>query len=102
MELHRWLTANKPPEDVCFTHGDYCLPNIYIDGEAVTGFVDVGRGGIADKWQDIALCVRSLGYNLGSMGNSEKDKYIGLLFSRLGIEPDWNKTKYYILLDELF
>ena len=96
--LHNWLTANRPPEDLCFTHGDYCLPNVFIDGAAVTGFVDFGRGGIADKWQDIALCLRSLRYNLGDI----EDMYIDLLFSRLGIAPDWEKINYYILLDELF
>jgi len=68
----------------------------------VTGFIDVDRGGVADKWQDIALCVRSLGYNLGEIAQAEKDKCICLLFSCLGLEPNWDKIKYYILLDELF
>lgn len=98
-ELYQWLIENRPPEDMCFTHGDFCLPNIFIDGNAVTGFIDVGRGGIADKWQDIALCVRSLGYNLR---HTEPQKYINLLFSYLGISPDKEKIHYYIMLDELF
>ncbi len=102
MELYRWLCENKPPEDITFTHGDYCLPNVFIGEKAVTGFVDFGRGGLADKWQDIALCVRSLRYNLGNIGETEKDKYIDLLFSRLGLQPDAEKIRYYILLDELF
>lgn len=102
MDLYNWLTANKPPEDISFTHGDYCLPNVFIDGKEVTGFIDVDRGGVADKWQDIALCVRSLGYNLGEIAQAEKDKCICLLFSCLGLEPNWDKIKYYILLDELF
>lgn len=25
-----------------------------------------------------------------------------ILFEKLGIEPDWEKIRYYILLDELF
>jgi kanamycin kinase/aminoglycoside 3'-phosphotransferase-3 len=102
MDLYQWLTANKPPEETFFTHGDYCLPNIFINGAEVAGFIDVGRGGVADRWQDIALCVRSLGYNLRDTAGAEKDKYIGLLFSHLGIKPDWEKINYYILLDELF
>ncbi|MCL1807346.1 MAG: hypothetical protein FWG31_06560 [Oscillospiraceae bacterium] len=73
-----------------------------MDGETVTGFIDAGRGGLADKWQDIALCVRSLGYNLRDSGQTEKDRYTALLLSCLGVEPDWVKIKYYILLDELF
>lgn len=99
MELYQWLVENRPPEELCFTHGDFCLPNIFIDGKTVTGFIDIGRGGIADKWQDIALCVRSLGYNLR---HTEQQKYIDLLFTHLGIQPDEAKIRYYILLDELF
>lgn len=100
MELYRYLSFNKPPEDLCFTHGDYCLPNIFLDHGSVTGFIDVGRGGIADKWQDIALCVRSLGYNLRNV--KEKEQYLNLLFDCLNSKPDWDKINYYILLDELF
>ena len=31
-----------------------------------------------------------------------EEKYVKLFFDLLGIEPDWEKIKYYILLDELF
>jgi kanamycin kinase/aminoglycoside 3'-phosphotransferase-3 len=79
--------------------GRYCLPNVFIDGNAMTGFIDVGRGGIEDKWQDVALCVRSLGYNLR---HTDKQKYVDLLFSHLGLQPNEEKICYYILLDELF
>ena len=99
MGLYRWLVENRPPEELCFTHGDFCLPNIFIDGQTVTGFIDIGRSGIADKWQDIALCVRSLRHNLR---HTESQKYIDLLFAHLGIQPDKAKIHYYIMLDELF
>lgn len=100
MDLYHWLIENKPSEELCFTHGDYFLPNIFIDGNFVTGFIDLGRAGIADKWQDIALCVRSIGYNLRNCDG--KDRYVDMLFEHLKIEPDWEKINYYILLDELF
>jgi len=100
--LYTWLDKNRPKEDLCFSHGDYCLPNIFIDDTKISGFIDVGRGGVADKYQGIALCVRSIGYNLRELEQAEKDKCITLLFSHLGITPDWNKINYYILLDELF
>ncbi len=99
IELYHWLVENRPPEELCFTHGDFCLPNIFIDGKTVTGFIDVGRGGVSDKWQDIALCVRSLNYNLR---HTDQQKYINLLFTYLGIQPDEAKIRYYTLLDELF
>jgi aminoglycoside phosphotransferase len=40
--------------------------------------------------------------NIWDRTEAEKEKYRDLLFSHLGIEPDWNKLNYYILLDELF
>jgi aminoglycoside 3'-phosphotransferase-3 len=63
MELYEWLCDNKPAEEPCFVHGDYCLPNIFIH-EGKCGFIDIGNAGIADTWEDISMCVRSLGYNL--------------------------------------
>jgi kanamycin kinase/aminoglycoside 3'-phosphotransferase-3 len=95
-ELYEYLVANKPQEELCFTHGDYCLPNVFFDMGKVSGYIDLGRAGIADKWFDIAICVRSLEYNLKS-----KD-YTNLFFESLGIKPNYEKINYYILLDELF
>ncbi len=95
-ELYTFLIENKPNQELVFSHGDYCLPNIFFKNHVVSGFIDLGNCGIADKWQDIALCVRSLEHNLGN-----KD-YIDLLFKELGIERDDEKIRYYILLDELF
>ncbi len=95
-ELYDYLVANQPKEELVLSHGDYCLPNVFLDNENVIGFIDLGRAGIADIWQDIALCVRSLEYNLKSK------KYTDLLFECLNIKPDYEKINYYILLDELF
>lgn len=98
--LYAYLVNHQPKEEMCFTHGDYCLPNIFMEGDRFTGLIDMGRAGIADKWQDIALCVRSLGYNLRGIG--DKDYYVNLLFEKLGLVPDEEKLRYYILLDDLF
>jgi len=95
-ELYEYLVKNQPKEEFVFSHGDYCLPNLFFDHGKVTGYIDLGRSGVADKWQDIALCVRSLTFNLKS------NSYNKLLFECLGIEPNEEKIEYYILLDELF
>ena len=34
-------------------HGDYCLPNVMLDGWRVSGFIDLGNGGIGDRHIDI-------------------------------------------------
>jgi aminoglycoside phosphotransferase len=104
-ELLKWLEDNRPDEDLVFTHGDFCLPNIFAEDSNITGFIDLGRMGVADKWQDIALCYRSLKHNFEGKYNGGY-YYDGfspnMLFEKLGIEVDQKKLRYYILLDELF
>ena len=102
--LLRWLYGNMPGEEPVLSHGDYCLPNLFGEGGKVTGYIDLGRTGIADRWCDIALCYRSLSHNYsGKYHGSAYSHYDDmLLFQELGIEPDWEKIRYYILLDELF
>lgn len=58
-----WLEKNQPPVEPVFSHGDFCLPNIFLEDGQVKGFIDLGRAGVADKWKDIALCYRSLKHN---------------------------------------
>lgn len=103
-DLLNWLKSNRPAEEPVLTHGDYCLPNIFMMSDGKPAFIDIGRGGIGDKWQDIALAYRSLIHNFD--GKYSGKVYEGfepaMLFEELGIEPDWDKIRYYILLDELF
>ena len=77
-------------------HGDYCLPNIMGNQDEISGFIDLGRAGIADIWQDIALCMRSMHRNFGTR------KYEEMLLECLGKKQDNEKLEYYILLDEMF
>ncbi len=100
--LYEYLYQNRPEETLVFSHGDYCLPNIFLDGERVTGFLDLGGGGIADRWVDITMCLWSMKYNfcefLG-MPESEFPEYQSLLFERLCLAEDTEKLRYYRLLD---
>ena len=102
--LLEWLECNKPTFEPVFSHGDYCLPNIFLDNGQIKGFIDLGDSGVGDKWRDIALCYRSLKHNFDGTygGKVYKDFKPDMLFEKLGIEPDWKKINYYILLDELF
>ncbi|UJR20040.1 hypothetical protein I4U23_023174 [Adineta vaga] len=92
------LISIAPDEDLVFTHGDYCLPNIiFADDECrVIGFVDVGRAGIADRYFDIALGLRSIQYNLG-------DGFSEVFLNAYGIHSDIDKKKisFYQKLDEV-
>ena len=104
-DLYNYLDHNRPVEDLVFSHGDFYLPNIFISGCDITGFLDLGNGGISDRWQDIALCVRTLRsrhMRFANRGEDEYQRYKSLLFKELGIEPDEEKIRYFILLYEFF
>ena len=102
--LLKWLEENKPAYEPVLSHGDFCLPNVLLKDGKVSGFIDCGDMAIGDKWKDIALCYRSLKHNFdGTFGGKVyPDFNPDLLFEALGIEPDWEKIRYWILLDELF
>lgn len=102
--LLKWLKDNKPECGRVLSHGDFCLPNIFLKDGGISGFIDLGDCGIGDKWRDISLCYRSLKHNFdGSFGGKVyPDFKPDMLFEALAIEPDWDRLKYWILLDELF
>ena len=103
-DLLRWLEMNRPQEEPVFTHGDFCLPNVFVADGGIEGLIDWGRAGVCDRWQDIALCWRSLKHNAeGAYGGPVyPDVNPDSLFSALGIAKDAQKLRYYLLLDELF
>lgn len=103
--LYDYLFTHQPDADLVFTHGDYCLPNIIIEKDKTVGLIDLGKAGVADRWQDIALCVRSLHHNLCERCGMPYRDFINAknrLYAHLGLTENTEKLKYYILLDELF
>ena len=97
-ELYKELESKMNfEEDLVFTHGDYCLPNIILQDNEISGFVDLGRAGISDRYQDLALCARSLIYNFSN------SNLIPIFFEEYGIKTiDEDKLSFYRLLDEFF
>ena len=97
-----WLRAHQPPVEEALTHGDFCLPNILTENGHISGMIDVGDCGAADRWRDLALGWRSLKHNsdghYGTYPAVDPDD----LFRALGIPKDEEKLRYYLLLDELF
>ena len=104
-ELLKWLKSNRPEEDIVFTHGDYCLPNIFVTGSKINGFIDIGKMGPADRWQDVAIAIRSLTANFAgrySDGKKICDFNPQMFLDELGIDYNGEKYRNYLLLDELF
>ena len=100
---HRHLTATTAlarleqsapeTEDLVVCHGDYCPPNaLLVDGK-VTGYVDLGELGVADRWRDIAVGGWSKGWNFGT-------ELEPLFYDSYGIEPDPDRIAFYRLLWE--
>jgi aminoglycoside phosphotransferase len=96
-ETYELLLATCPTgEDLVFTHGDYCLPNIVVADGRVSGFIDLGRAGVSDRYQDLAICWRSTNYNFGPGWG---DRFL----AAYGVpQPDPDKMVFYRLLDEFF
>lgn len=66
-------------------HGDYCLPNILLDGWRFSGFIDLGNGGVGDRHVDLYWGAWTLRFNLGT------DCYRERFFDAYGrdkIEPE--------------
>jgi aminoglycoside 3'-phosphotransferase-1 len=81
--------------DPVVTHGDYSLDNLLIGDDEVLGCIDVGRAGIADRYQDLAIAWNCLGEFGASLQQRFLEQY-GVL------EVDRGKLQFHLMLDELF
>jgi kanamycin kinase/aminoglycoside 3'-phosphotransferase-2 len=96
-ELFAKLVSKKPSNfELVFTHGDYCFDNIIFDNNTLSGFIDIGNGGVADKYQDIALAIRNIKDNFSL-------EMVDMFYEEYGLDnPDKAKIEFYTLLDEFF
>lgn len=89
------LHASVPAEDLTFSHGDLCDANLFIDAQERLHFIDLGRGGLADRWLDIAFAHRNLAEELSP---ATADAFI----ARLGAPDQPARRLFFEQLDEMF
>ena len=91
------LSRTRPDEeDLVVCHGDWCYPNVlFDDGDPEWwGMVDLASLGVSCRWYDLGIGVRTTAGNLG-------DDAVAAFLEGYGVEPDEERIRYYLLLDEL-
>ncbi len=99
--LAELTSAAAPDEDLVICHGDLCLDNVLVDPETqrLTGVLDVGRLGVADRWRDLAVLLRNL---RGEYQGWDDHDHAGDLLRGYGTALDDERLRFYFLLDEFF
>ena len=102
--IHQGLTVKQairqletsPPEerDLVVCHGDYCFPNVLVEEAGVTGYLDVGELGVADRWLDLAVATWTCTWNVGP-------GYEDLFLEHYSAEWDTARCDWYRLLYEM-
>ena len=94
----RYLEEQRPAhETLAFTHGDYSLPNIMLNGGQVSGFLDWRDGGIGDPYRDLPIVAKSIVRNWG-------EEWLEPFYRSYGLQAglDQEKMQYYRLLYRFF
>lgn len=102
-QLTSALLASVPAgEDLVVAHGDFCAPNILLDPVTleVTGLVDLGRLGVADRHQDLALFERSVSDQ--SLNPHLGPRLATDFLIAYGAQMRPESVAFYRLLDEFF
>jgi kanamycin kinase len=85
----RWLAEAPPVDRLVVCAGDACAPNTLLDDAGrVTGHVDLGALGVADRWADLAVATWSTVWNYGP-------GWEGPLLDAYGVDPDPARTDFY-------
>lgn len=92
----REMTALLPLSvEAVLTHGDFSLDNLVMEGGKVVGCIDVGRAGVADRYQDAAVMWNCL----GEFGEALQRRFL----ERYGIaDVDERRLRFHLMLDEFF
>jgi aminoglycoside phosphotransferase len=88
-----------PSEPTVVTHGDYCLPNVFVDPRTLrfTGVLDLSRLGLGDPYVDVAVMTQSLS---GDLNPQYGGPTAAIEFTTIyGADPNDERIPHYIALD---
>ncbi|MFE6234395.1 aminoglycoside 3'-phosphotransferase [Cellulosimicrobium sp. NPDC057862] len=93
------LRQEQEVADLVVCHGDLCLPNILLDPETleVSGFVDLGRLGVADRHADLSLLLASAQDTWPDEAQHLQDQLQPLY----GSPVDADRLRFHLFLDPL-
>ncbi|NLU68224.1 APH(3'') family aminoglycoside O-phosphotransferase [Streptomyces sp. HNM0574] len=91
----------QEPADTVVCHGDLCLPNIILDPTTlhVTGFIDLGRLGLADRHADLALLLTNARETWPDESRARAAD--SALTEHYGTPLDPDRLRFYLDLDPL-
>ncbi|MEU8530833.1 APH(3'') family aminoglycoside O-phosphotransferase [Streptomyces sp. NPDC048629] len=92
---------DQEASDAVVCHGDLCLPNIMLDPQTldVSGFIDLGRLGQADRYADLALLLANA---RETWADEEQSQAADVAFAeKYGIALDHERLRFYLHLDPL-
>jgi aminoglycoside phosphotransferase len=92
--LTRLIQLRPKDEDLVVCHGDYCPPNVVLKDGQISGYVDLGQLGVADRWWDLAVATWAITWNFGP-------GWEDLFLTTYGVPRDPDKTAFYRLLHDL-
>ena len=85
--------ASEMEEDLVFSHGDYSMPNLLVAEGRITGFLDLGNCGVADRYYDLAVAEKSIVMNFGA-------EYIDLFYTNYGkTDIDREKIRFFQIIE---
>lgn len=91
----RLSTLTPDGTELVVTHGDYSLDNLILPPGGSPKCIDVGRLGVADRYQDVAIAWNSL----GEFGADLQHRFL----LRYGIAKlDARRLEFHLTLDEFF
>lgn len=96
-ELFRELSERATTiTEGCFTHGDFCFPNVLMAGDQIGGIVDWGIAGVSNVNRDFMSAELTIKRNCG-------EEWLAPFYEAYGdADYDPDLVKYFWLLDRYF